>query len=124
MTEITERAIAEEQDHFKAVEEEFHQRTKEYLAFHVDSALEYKGSESVLEDWDNCPEILIRLIIQIQRHQKAVCTHLKQRSLEETTESLRNFTELNLKVSSFASIMLARNTLKRTLNWSKPITKN
>jgi hypothetical protein len=96
MTELTEKAIATEQNQIKALEEEYQKRTQEYLAFQVDSALDYKGSESVLEDWDNCPEILIRLIIQLQRHTKAVCTHLKQRSLEETTESLRSYAEDNV----------------------------
>jgi len=63
MTEITDKAIASEQDNIRAIEEEYQKRTQEYLAFQVDSALEYKGSEVVLDDWDNVPEILIRLII-------------------------------------------------------------
>jgi hypothetical protein len=123
MTELTEKAIATEQNQIKALEEEYQKRTQEYLAFQVDSALDYKGSESVLEDWDNCPEILIRLIIQLQRHTKAVCTHLKQRSLEETTESLRSYAEDNFYVS-FSVLILTRNMLKLTPNWSKPTTKN
>jgi hypothetical protein len=33
------------------------------MAFKVESALEYVGSESTLEDWDSVPEILIQLIV-------------------------------------------------------------
>ena len=63
MTEITDKKIEEEKNAMDALEAQQLERTKEYLAFQVENALEYFGSESNLEDWDNCPEIIIRLII-------------------------------------------------------------
>ena len=69
-------------------------RIEELLKFSVNSAFEYTCSEPKVEDWiDFHPEVVPRLIVQLQGHAKAACQHMKKRSKEETTESLRTYTE-------------------------------
>ena len=98
MTYVTDKAIFAEKKAMQTIEEEQNERIKMYLKFKADP-LEWKGSDSTLDDWDNCSEILSKFIIELQKHLKAVCGHLHQRSLEETTANLRQFTEMSLDVS-------------------------
>ena len=54
------------------------ERIEEILRFSVDSALEYTCSESTADDWtDVYPETIPTLIVQLQRHAKAACQHMK-----------------------------------------------
>jgi hypothetical protein len=76
MTEVTDKLIEDERSRVNTLEAEQKQRIERLLAFTVDSALDYTGSQSTIEDWDNCPEILTKLIIELQAHQKATCDYL------------------------------------------------
>ena len=51
----------------------------------MDSALEYKCSESTPDDWLDTPEMTAKLIIELQGHAKAVAEHLKIVSKAELT---------------------------------------
>ena len=64
------------------------------MKFSVNSALEYSCSESTVDEWvDVYPEAIPRSIVQLQRHAKAACQHMNKRSKEETTASLRTYSE-------------------------------
>jgi len=53
------------------------ERIEEILRFSVDSALEYKCSQSIVDDWvDVYPETIPSLIVQLLRHGKAACQHM------------------------------------------------
>ena len=51
-------------------------RFEEFLRFSVDSALEYTCTESQADDWLDTPELTAKLIIELQRHARAVTDHL------------------------------------------------
>ena len=95
-----ERKNKEWIDDFEAQISAQKQRIEEYLRFSVDSALEYTCSESTVDDWlDVYPEAIPKSIVQLQRHAKAACQHMSKRSKEETTASLRTYTEQRFTVS-------------------------
>lgn len=72
-------------------------KIEEHLSFSHDNALEYKCSESTIEDWLDTPEINAKLIVELQRHSKAVAEHLASKETLETTETVRDFTEAHIK---------------------------
>jgi len=53
-------------------------RFEEHMRFSVDSALTYKCTESAVDDWLETPEIMAKLVIELQRHAKAVAEHLSE----------------------------------------------
>ena len=65
----------------------------QHLRFSVDSALTYTCTESQAEDWIDFPEKPVQLIVELQRHVKAINEHLKAESLLETVASIRGYTE-------------------------------
>ena len=69
------------------------------MRFSVETATEYKCSESTVDDWLDMPEITPKLIIELQRHAKAVAEHLRYKETLETTADLRSMCEKNFKVS-------------------------
>lgn len=73
---------------------------EEHLRFSVDSALEYKCSETTAEEWLETPELTAKLIIELQRHAQIVSKHLGVVHAAETTESVRTYTEARFTVSS------------------------
>ena len=75
------------------------ERFEEHLRFSVDSALEYKCSESTADDWMDTPELTAKMIIELQRHAKAVAEHLAIVNKAELTSSLRDYTEKRFTVS-------------------------
>ena len=72
---------------------------EDFLRFSVDSAMEYKCSESTVDDWLDMPQITPKLIIELQRHAKAVADHLRLKDTLETTADLRQMCEKLFKVS-------------------------
>lgn len=68
MTEVTDNLIENERTLLRTLEDEQRARIERFRAFKVNSALEYTGTESTADDWDNCPEILTQLIIELQAH--------------------------------------------------------
>ena len=60
-----EKMIAEQRD-----------RLGKLYEFDLDSALEYKCSESTVDDWESENEAVARYIIELQRHAKKVADHL------------------------------------------------
>ena len=96
MQEAKNQELIEEYD--RLLEE---QKTKfeEFLRFSVDSALEYKCTESSAEDWLETPEITAKLIIELQRQAQAVTDHLNVVNKAELTKDLRAYTENRFVVS-------------------------
>ena len=63
------------------------------MRFSCDSALTYTGTESQPEDWIDTHERTAQLIIELQRHAKAVADHLAHLDTKEVVSSLRSYTE-------------------------------
>ena len=59
----------------------------------MDSALDYQCTESTADDWIDTHETTAKLIIELQRHAKAVAEHLRIVNKAELTASLREYTE-------------------------------
>ena len=66
----------------------------------VEDELEYQEQQGLPEEWTNIPKLVARFLIINQKHLKAIVGHCKTRSQEETTASLRKFTEAELEVSA------------------------
>ena len=69
------------------------ERFENHLRFSCDSALTYTGTESQPEDWIDTHERTAQLIIELQRHAKAVADHLAHLDNLEVVSSLRSYTE-------------------------------
>lgn len=65
----------------------------------VEDELQYQEQSGLPEEWTNIPKLVARFLIINQKHLKAIIGHCKQRTFEETTKSLRKFTEEEIKVS-------------------------
>ena len=80
-------------DEFDTLISEQKSRYEQHLRFSVESALTYTCTESSADDWIDFPEKPVQLIVELQRHVKAINEHLKAESLLETVASCRSYTE-------------------------------
>ena len=94
-----EEINAEEVTFYEGLIDEQRKTVEDIFRFSVDTATEYKCSESTVDDWLDMPEITPKLIIELQRHAKAVADHLRYKDTLETTADLRSMCEKNFKVS-------------------------
>lgn len=62
-------------DYDRMIEEQ-KARFDEMLRFSMDSALSYRCTDTSAEDWQDTPEMMAKLIIELQAHAKAVANHL------------------------------------------------
>ena len=104
---ITEKQQKKNDDEIKWYDDmisEQRGRITKFFEFDIDSALEYKCSETTVDDWQDTCETSAEMIIQLQRHAKKVADHLQVLSTYETTKDLRAYTMNRFDVSSFDSI--------------------
>ena len=64
-----------------------------------DSAATFRCTQTSADDWLDTPELQAKMIIELQQHADAVARHLQTMIAQETTQSLRGFTEDNFGVS-------------------------
>ena len=75
-TEAQLKANADEEDEYDRMIAEQIEKFSNHLRFSVDSALDYQCTESTADDWIDSHETTAKLIIELQRHAKAVAEHL------------------------------------------------
>ena len=95
ISEVQQEVNDAECDWFEEQVRQQRSRFEEHFRFSVKNALEYNCSESTVEDWLETPEVIAKLIIELQHHAKAVASHLKIKDAEESTASLRLLQEKN-----------------------------
>jgi hypothetical protein len=62
---------------------------QQYLDLTVDQPLEWKCPETQAADWDNVPVLSAQLILYLCKHGEAFTKYLYEKSLLETTASVR-----------------------------------
>lgn len=69
------------------------------------NCLVYESVAYKSRDWDNIPPIVPKFIINLQKYMMGVTKELKHQTELETTSQLRHFTEAELNVSEFGSLI-------------------
>ena len=95
-----EKLNQEEELTYEQMIEEQKEKFSNHLRFSVDSALSYQCTESTADDWIDTHETTAKLIIELQRHAKAVAEHLKIVNKAELTAHLREYAEKRFDVSA------------------------
>jgi len=63
------------------------------MTLRIPDPLSWNCPVSSAEDWDNVPEMAVRIILYLEKHGKALTDYLTALSKNETTQSLRNSME-------------------------------
>ena len=99
ITEKQREKNEEEDKIFDDLIQQQKERFEKLYEFDINSAFEYKCSETTADDWTETHETTAQLIIQLQRHAKKVAEHLVVLANLETVESLRSYSMNRFDVS-------------------------
>ena len=78
-----------------------------------ETALVFEKIDAPIEDWRNIPRLVARYVLTLQMKLGKVIDHLKIKSSEEDTASLRKFTEDQFKHADDLYVQLKRETLRK-----------
>jgi len=77
----------------EALTNELITKFKSYMTLSIPDPLSWNCPVSSAEDWDNVPEMAVRIILYLEKHGKALTDYLSILSKTETTKNLRESLE-------------------------------
>lgn len=69
------------------------------MTLSIPDPLSWNCPEASAEDWDNVPEMAVRVILYLEKHGKALTEYVKLTAKNESTFELRKDLEERIKVS-------------------------